>query len=89
MITIPFRTPRLYPVFRVPDRIVMPRFTQNGASARAWSMDIRRILADNAILDRERLAQADIRNVEQTAQGVLVDIELPPPIDPGNLCLEI
>ena len=89
MITIPFRTPRLHPVFRVPDRIVLPRFTRDVEELRTWNMDIRQILADNAILDRDKIEQAQLRSVEPTPQGVRVEVDVPMAIDAIDLHLEI
>ena len=43
MITIPFRTPRLHPVFRVPDRIVLPRFTRDVEELRTWNTALPRL----------------------------------------------
>lgn len=89
MITIPFRTSRPPPVSRVPDRLILPRFTRDVEAMRTWRMDIRQILAENAILDRDQIEQAQLRSVEPTPQGVRVEVDVPTAINAIDLQLEI
>lgn len=52
VISVPFSTrPTVpHPVFRVPDRIILPRFTHDVETVRAMAaMDIREILCANSI----------------------------------------
>ena len=65
MITVPFKTsraPRPAPLRREPirfDRVVTPTFIRDVDELRAFTMDIRQVLSDNAI--RDMLAEDDAR----------------------------
>ncbi len=53
MIAINLQTPRYWrsPAFQGFTNITTPRFTRDVDELRTWNMDIRRVLADNAIRD--------------------------------------
>lgn len=69
---------RISPARRVPvDRIVTPRFTRDVDELRTWSMDIRSILADNAL--RDSLAEADQAFLATADAGIVRDVAVGPP----------
>lgn len=91
MISVPFLTRRGEAIrraqWRLPDRIVTPRFTRDVDELRTWTMDIRRILSDNPILDRENPPPEPGGITRETMADAIAQIQRRAPVEANALLL--